>query len=179
MMRSWNYYTVTKTKANLSRDMTKPTKCAQRWLRSAWASAQSDQSSLSAWKKLGSLATHWAHSEDSDQTGRMPRLIWVFAGRIHILLVLSCCGSFVYAHYNVSQAQMSRSDRQSAGKLDNYIAHAMTDVTFLFQCFPHSNNVWKRNEGTPRTSNNIFQKPTIILLNKNEHHEKDYIQFIW
>ena len=34
---------------DLSRDMTKPTKwlCAQRRLRSAWASAQSDQSSLS------------------------------------------------------------------------------------------------------------------------------------
>ena len=30
--------------------------------------------------KLGSLAVHWAHSEDADQTGRMPRLIWVFAG---------------------------------------------------------------------------------------------------
>ena len=30
--------------------------------------------SLSAWRKLGSLATHWAHSEDSDQTGWMPRL---------------------------------------------------------------------------------------------------------
>ena len=30
------------------------------------------ESSLSAWRKLGSLATHWAHSEDSDQTGHMP-----------------------------------------------------------------------------------------------------------
>ena len=39
------------------------------------------ESSLSVWRKLGSLSTHWAHSEDSDQTGRMPRLIWVFAGR--------------------------------------------------------------------------------------------------
>ena len=38
------------------------------------------ESSLSAWRNLGSLATHWAHSEDSDQTGQMPRLIWVFAG---------------------------------------------------------------------------------------------------
>ena len=82
---------------NMSRLMTKTTKwlCAQRRLRSNWASAQSDQktqinlgicpvwseSSLSARRKLGSLATHWAHSEDSDQTGRMPRLIWVFAGR--------------------------------------------------------------------------------------------------
>ena len=39
------------------------------------------ESSLSAWKKLGSLATHWALSEDSDQTWRMPRLIWGFARR--------------------------------------------------------------------------------------------------
>ena len=52
------------------------------------------ESSLSAWRHLGSLATHWAHSEDSGQTGRMPRLIWVFAGRTHILLVLSCRGLF-------------------------------------------------------------------------------------
>ena len=34
-------------------------------------------------------------SEDSDQTGRMPRLIWVFAWRTLILLVLSCCGSIM------------------------------------------------------------------------------------
>ena len=34
-----------------------------------------------------------SHSEDSDQTGMMPRLICVFTGRIgHILLELSCCG---------------------------------------------------------------------------------------
>ena len=30
-------------------------------------------SSLSAWRKLESIVTHWAHSEDSDQTGQMPR----------------------------------------------------------------------------------------------------------
>ena len=77
--------------------MTKPTiwLCAQRRLRSAWASAQSDQSSLSAWRNLGSLATHWAHSEDSDQIGRMPRLIWVVAGRTFTVLVLSCRGSIM------------------------------------------------------------------------------------
>ena len=34
------------------------------------------------WGKLvRSLATNWAHDEDTDQTGRMPRLTWVFAGR--------------------------------------------------------------------------------------------------
>ena len=46
------------------------------------------ESSLSTWRKLGSLATHWAHSEDSDQTGQMPRLIWVFTGCTATLLVL-------------------------------------------------------------------------------------------
>ena len=35
-----------------------------------------------------------ADSEDSDQTRRMPRLIWVFAVRTVILLVLSCRGSY-------------------------------------------------------------------------------------
>ena len=54
------------------------------------------ESSLSAWRKLVSLATHLAHSKDSDQTGRMPRLIWVFAGRTVILLVLSWGGSNIY-----------------------------------------------------------------------------------
>ena len=38
--------------------------CAQWRLWSAWASAQSDQSSVPGWRKLGSLATHWVHSED-------------------------------------------------------------------------------------------------------------------
>ena len=75
--------------------MTKPTKwvCTQRRLRSAWASAQSDQSLLSPWRKLGSLATHWAISEDSDEAGRTPRLIRVFNGCTATLLVLLCRGS--------------------------------------------------------------------------------------
>ena len=54
-------------------------------------------SSLSAWRNLGFLATHWTHSEDSDQTGRMPRLIWVFAGRTLTLSVLSCRGSYTFS----------------------------------------------------------------------------------
>ena len=33
-------------------------------------------------------------SEDSDETGRMPRLIWVIAGHTSILLGLSCRGSY-------------------------------------------------------------------------------------
>ena len=51
------------------------------------------ESSLSAWRKLEPLATQWVHSEDSDQTGQMPRLVWVFDECTVILLVLSCRGS--------------------------------------------------------------------------------------
>ena len=45
-------------------------------IRSIWS-----ESSLSAQRSIGSSATYWAHSKDSDQTGRMPRPNWVFAGR--------------------------------------------------------------------------------------------------
>ena len=69
---------------HVSRLMTKPTKWPVRpaktqislSLRSVWS-----ESSLSAGRKLGSLAIHRTHSEDSDQTWRVPRLIWVVAGR--------------------------------------------------------------------------------------------------
>ena len=52
----------------------------QNQLRSAWASAQSDQSLLcTQWVAKDPSFLH-ADSEDSDQTERMPRLIWIFAG---------------------------------------------------------------------------------------------------
>ena len=38
--------------------------CTKRRLKSAWASAQSDQFSLSTRRNLSSLVTHWVHSED-------------------------------------------------------------------------------------------------------------------
>ena len=57
--------------------MTKQTKrlCAQRRLRSAWASAQSDQSFRCALMIAKDPSFLHADSEDSVQTGRMPRLI--------------------------------------------------------------------------------------------------------
>ena len=56
----------------------------------------------SVWSE-SSLCAQWvakdprflhADSKDSDQTGQMPRLIWVFAGCTVILLVLSWGGSY-------------------------------------------------------------------------------------
>ena len=53
--------------------------CAQRRLRSARASA---------WRSIGFLAIHKAYSKDSDQTGRMRRLIWVFAGHTSFCFIM-------------------------------------------------------------------------------------------
>ena len=74
--------------------------CAQQRLRSAWSSDQFDQSSL---------CPHWvvkdprflqANSEDSDQTGQMPRLIGVFTECTGHFLVLSCWGSVILTDKN-------------------------------------------------------------------------------
>ena len=54
--------------------------CSQRRLRSAWASAQSDQSLRCALSGLG-IQAFFKWTAKTDQTGWMPGLIWVFAGR--------------------------------------------------------------------------------------------------
>ena len=52
----------------------------------------SESSLCAQWVAKGPRRLH-ADNEDSDQTGRMHRLIWVFAGPTVTLLVLSCRGS--------------------------------------------------------------------------------------
>ena len=55
------------------------------------------RSSMSAWRYLASLSIQNALSEDSDQTTRKRRLIWIFAGRtcpkVRFLTLRDiCCG---------------------------------------------------------------------------------------
>ena len=97
-------------KTHLSRDMTKPTKVTVRpaktrislGIRPVWS-----ESSLSPWRKLGSLATHWAHSEDwSDEADALDDLSlrWAhspFVGFVMPWLIWSSCGhllDFISAH---------------------------------------------------------------------------------
>ena len=54
----------------------------------------SESSLCAQWVAKDSSFLH-ADSEDSDQTGRMPRLIWVFTWHTDILLVLSWGSSYV------------------------------------------------------------------------------------
>ena len=86
----------------MSHLITKPTKwlCAQQRLRSAWAPTQSDQSSLFAHVLAKDPRFLHADSKESDQTRRMPRLIWVFPGRTchivgFIMRQLKCIPLFV------------------------------------------------------------------------------------
>ena len=81
----------------MSHDMSKPKKMSVRP-----AKTQISLSIHPVWSE-SSLCAQWvakdpsflhADSEDSDQTESMPRLIRVFAGRIAILLVLSCRSSY-------------------------------------------------------------------------------------
>ena len=84
-------------------------------------SEDSDQPGIRPVWSESSLCTQWiakdqsclhADSEDSDQTGLMPRLIWVFTGRTITLLILSWGGSFVFSvlhkntHYGYSLASI-------------------------------------------------------------------------
>ena len=93
--------------------MTKPTK---------WLCTQQGQTSLGirpVWSE-SSLCAQWvakdpsflhADSEDSDKTGRMPRLSWVFAGRTVILLLFSCLSSWVAKDQSFLHAESEDSDQ--------------------------------------------------------------------
>ena len=78
-LETWNY----RKQTNISHDMTKPTKwlCAQRRLKSGWASAQSNQSLRCPHEESLGPLLYFKRTAKTDQTGRMPRLIRVFAGR--------------------------------------------------------------------------------------------------
>ena len=76
----YNIFTELYMQRHLSHLMTKQTKWHVRPAKtqiSLGIRPVKSEFSPSAWRKLGSLAAHWAHTEGSDQTGRMPRLIWV------------------------------------------------------------------------------------------------------
>ena len=82
---------ISRMQIDMSRCMTKPTKCPVCLAKTrislgicpVWS-----ESSLSAWRNIGPLAPYWAHREDwSDWADA------IFAGRTVILLVLPCGGT--------------------------------------------------------------------------------------
>ena len=89
-----------------------------------------------------SLCTQWvakdpsflhADNEDVDQTGRMPRLVWVFAGHTLILLVLSCRGSIFlkFAPIWYGCRNTFNSKKKKTNKKNNVF------IPFWYGCFEH------------------------------------------
>ena len=81
-------------------DKTNNMTCAPSELRSTWASTQSDQSLLYALRIAKDIKLLHADSEASDQTGRMPSLICIFAGRTchfvgFVMLQLICISPII------------------------------------------------------------------------------------
>ena len=78
--------------------------CAQRTLRSACLSAQSDQGLACPHEEtMHLLLSKNAPSEDSDQTARMRSLVWIFTGctcrKVHFLTL-----RFIYSSNNISNS---------------------------------------------------------------------------
>ena len=109
----------------VSRLMTKPTK----WLCicPVWSECL-----LSARRKLGSLATHWAHSEDSDQT--------VLRAHV-ILLVLSWGGSCCYFRVLLFLWYCNHLENSDTWKI-YYRKHPKYSDTRKFCCNPPK--IWTR-----------------------------------
>ena len=87
----------------MSHQTTKPTKWHVRHaktqislgIHTVWS-----ESLLSAWRNLGSFATHWGHSKESDQTGQIPKLICVFAGHTcHFVGFVMCWLKLSYSNF--------------------------------------------------------------------------------
>ena len=122
-------------------------------------------------KDLGFLH---AASKDSDQTGRMPRLIWVFAGRTLTLLALSCRGSYNLCSRN--QMQTYRIPIRETASIDNldFKVNILTNelirildkfVIFLCVFFPFSvtwynHNLSTENEKCHEKMSHLETKPT-------------------
>ena len=81
---------------DMNHDMTKPTKwmCAQQRLRSAWASAQSDQCLRCPHEETLGTELLTERTAKTDQTGRMPRLSESSLSAQPLCCFFSWCGSY-------------------------------------------------------------------------------------
>ena len=70
-------------------------------IRTVW----SESSLCAKWVAEGPRFLH-VDSEDSDQTGRMPRLIWVFGGRT-LIFVCFVMSRLIWTHYFIAYSRCS------------------------------------------------------------------------
>ena len=92
-------------------------------------------------KKPWALSYPLSASEDSDQTGWMPRLIWVFAGRTLILFVLSCRGYCVLRIFSRQSVIFERVPltyfrplySSASATITNFFMHNCSDTNIVYK----------------------------------------------
>ena len=108
------------------------------------------ESSLSAWRSTEPLAYHWAHRKGSDQTGRMPRLIWVFLNNLLKKKYSNCVNigfwTIVSSKIGVCESIITYEQKASIPLIAMmYILHRLLNGKFLpladFWCEPRHSQV--------------------------------------
>ena len=125
------------------------------------------ETSLSVWRKLGSLATHWPHSEDSDQTVRMPRLIRVFTGcTCHFVGFVMRRLNYIYSPRQGQTIHWGQNfdDNRKAFSLCPYVASfkmisSKSDFIHIFNDFIHVYSPGARAENPLGTTFDVNRKP--------------------
>ena len=147
-------------------------RCAQRRLRSAWASAQSDQSSLSTWRNLGSLASHWETVKTDFRWAYMP-FCW-FSERNHLAI---CKQNFIFSNQR-NNPRTPGTNKPEQQNQQNVLCAQQTQIN-LGICLVWSvralrlKKVWilsyyktysKDCDQTPRWSDQTEQMPRLIWV---------------
>ena len=126
---------------HLSHRTTNPTKWPVHPAKTQISLDSDQESSLSAWN-LESLGTNWAYSDDSDQTGRMLRLIRVFVGRTYHFVGLVMLWLIYNLVYHLVSGQLKR------------------NISHLFSCF-HVKHVKTSTVLLARGSEGVGEEPTV------------------
>ena len=129
-------------------------------------------SSLFAWRKLWSLATYWLPSEDSDQTGRMSRLISVFAGRTcHIVGFVMRRFSYCQSDFKQLLLYYDKMNSPSDKNLSQFHLVHSAVLTLMTPCLV---TPWRHLQWRLRSSvNDVFRRP-LPNLSCTEHRLQLY-----
>ena len=112
------------------------------------------ESSLSAWRKLGSLATRWSHSKNSDQTGRICTLI---------LLLLSCRGSHNLGKFEQEHDKTNQMTCTSSEDLDQPRHPLSLTGVFAVRFWVHKDQTKPQTDSKQKWSDWTHVPPNLSL----------------
>ena len=126
--------------------------CAQRKLKSAYVSLQSDQSRRCPHEDIfASNAIRNARSEDSDQTARMRRLIWIFSWRtcpyvrflpFRLIIVMQLLKCFMRQLWKYNHSLLEQIGRQGR----NFNNNDIWESNLIFHASDSYSHYWQKKK---------------------------------